>query len=230
MSKYTNLKFGQLLGDYGVTFVQYTNLYISPNGTSFRNAEFMCSCGKLFTARIYSITRSETKSCGCLLTSGVNFKHGQYKSKLYAVLRGMKARCYNEKNKHYNSYGGRGILIHQEWLHSISSFIDWAHANGYKEGLSIDRIDVNGNYEPYNCRWVTQVVQAQNTRLLGSRNTSGYRGVYLTKSGKYRCIIKSINKTHSLGTFSTAEEAARAYDAFVISNGTAHPLNFKLSI
>jgi hypothetical protein len=76
----------------------------------------------------------------------------------------MKQRCRNTNNKNYRDYGGRGIKICDEWLHDFQTFYDWAMANGYHEGLSIDRVDVNGAYNPSNCRWISQKEQTNNMR------------------------------------------------------------------
>lgn len=76
----------------------------------------------------------------------------------------MKQRCYNKNNDAYCRYGGRGIIICKDWLDDFMTFHDWAMSNGYKENLTIDRIDVNGNYEPNNCRWVDMKTQCRNKR------------------------------------------------------------------
>ena len=76
----------------------------------------------------------------------------------------MKTRCNNPKYECFSSYGGRGIKVCDEWLNDFQTFHDWAMSNGYKEGLTIDRIDVNGNYEPSNCRWATVADQNRNKR------------------------------------------------------------------
>lgn len=90
--------------------------------------------------------------------------HGDCFTRLYSIWQNMKLRCLNGKDKLYKHYGGRGIKICQEWLVSYTNFRCWAMENGYQDDLTIDRIDVNGNYEPDNCRWVTQQVQCANRR------------------------------------------------------------------
>ena len=82
------------------------------------------------------------------------YKHGGYGTRVYKIWQCMKARCYNSNNNRYHRYGGRGITVCSEWL-EFAPFRDWALSNGYKEGLSIDRIDNGGNYEPDNCQWLT---------------------------------------------------------------------------
>lgn len=84
--------------------------------------------------------------------------------KLRPVWRGMKARCYNPKALKYRYYGARGIMVCEEWKSSYRAFYEWAMNNGYADGLTLDRIDVNGNYEPDNCRWVTIAEQNRNKR------------------------------------------------------------------
>lgn len=85
-------------------------------------------------------------------------------TRLKSIYNGMKDRCCNSKSAQYATYGGRGIKICDEWLKSYSEFESWALDNGYEENLSIDRINVNGDYEPLNCRWVDHMVQANNKR------------------------------------------------------------------
>jgi hypothetical protein len=130
-----------------------------------------CDCGNEKVVRSYALTENMTKSCGCLhkeivrtKTREKNIKHGMSKSDLYKKWSGMKSRCYNKKENNYHIYGQRGIKICAEWVNSFESFYKWAIENGYKKELSIDRINVNGNYEPSNCRWVTWQQQQNNKR------------------------------------------------------------------
>lgn len=122
-----------------------------------------CDCGNETIAQGTLLSLGKTRSCGCLAANNINqTKHGKRRTKLYGVWCTMKSRCNNPNAVHYQNYGGRGIKVCDEWRLDFQSFYDWAYANGYREGLSIDRINVNGDYEPSNCRFVTMKVQNNN--------------------------------------------------------------------
>lgn len=145
---------GQKFGKLTVIKFEYKKNYID-------YYKCKCECGKEKIIRGYDLKSGKTKSCGCV-AKGNHTIHKKSKTKLYWVWQSMKARCNNENNKRYKHYGGRGIKVCEEWSNDYSNFHNWAVQNGYKEGLTIDRIDVNKNYEPNNCRWVTKEVQANN--------------------------------------------------------------------
>lgn len=90
--------------------------------------------------------------------------HGGTGTRLYRIWQNMKARCYGKYSREYDNYGGRGITVCDEWRNSYEKFKEWALNNGYEENLTLDRIDVNGNYEPSNCQWITNKEQQNNRR------------------------------------------------------------------
>lgn len=153
----TGQRFGRL------TVVKRVEDYVSPRGYKKTQWLCKCECGGTTIVGASSLRAGHVKSCGCIVKN----KNGLYKTTLYKKLKGMKERCYRECNDSYKSYGARGIKVCDEWLDKNNGFLNfynWAINNGYKEGLSIDRIDVNGHYEPNNCRWISMLEQGKNTR------------------------------------------------------------------
>ena len=126
-----------------------------------------CECGNILTVPRNSLSSGNTKSCGCLPRDKaieIHTTHGLSKHRLYKVWHSIIQRCYNPNDKSYDRYGGRGISVYSGWFSDFLLFYDWSMKNGYTLGLSIDRKDVNGNYNPDNCRWATREEQNQNTR------------------------------------------------------------------
>ena len=140
--------------------------HVYPNGSSQAMWECQCDCGNRKDINSSCLKRGLTKSCGCLgyenriksLT-----KHGMTGTNLYRIWAGMKQRCDQKNNDRYKDYGGRGISYCKEW-EEFEKFAEWAYQSGYKDGLSIERINVNGNYCPENCEWIPFAKQARNRR------------------------------------------------------------------
>ena len=180
-------------------------------------------CGNEFKAQVQHINSGATKSCGCYQkrrTSESHKTHGLGSTRLYPIWASIKKRTLNLKTVDYINYGGRGISICDEWKNDFMSFYNWAMENGYEEnkGLSIDRIDNDGNYCPENCRWTTSIIQNRNRRIRKD-NTSGYRGVCYNKgNNKYVAQICVNLKSIHLGCFKTPVEAGVAYNNYIIEN------------
>lgn len=132
--------------------------------------ECKCDCGNICIADSNVLQQGHKQSCGCLNHENHIYRpnrknHGMCKTRLYRIWSKMKSRCYNKNDPDYKRwYGYRGIKVYKEWKNNFLSFYKWATTHGYDDNLSIDRINVNGNYEPTNCRWTTAKEQAKNRR------------------------------------------------------------------
>jgi hypothetical protein len=151
-----------------------------------------CDCGRIQVSRVSDIFHGLKHSCECL---GIEMavrrmtKHGKGRHQLVEVWRAMKRRCYEPTVKMYYRYGGRGITVCDQWRDDFVSFYEWAIANGWESGLSIERIDNNGNYEPSNCCIATKLQQANNTSKNRYLNAFGERKSASQWARDARCVV-----------------------------------------
>ena len=136
----------------------------------------------------------------------------------------MRHRCFNIKSVKYKNYGGRGVTVCDEWRYSFHAFRVWAIDNGYDNNLTIDREDNDGDYEPGNCRWVTNTIQSQNRRE-DRICKSGYRGVTTKPNGSFKATVRFCGKRYYVRTCKTASLAALYRNLYIIVNNLPNRLN-----
>lgn len=163
-----------------------------------------CNCGTERIIQLNALIRNKTKSCGCLNKVTYNTKDSLYKIYLH-----MKGRCYCKTDKKYKNYGERGIKICNDWLQDYNNFLSWSLKHGYKPGLTIERIDVNGNYEPNNCKFITISEQSKNKTT--SHYYKYYNKVYSLKelsnifTHSYKYLYREIVVNKNLERFNLKE-------------------------
>lgn len=163
-------RFGRL------TVIGFAGIERSRDGHSHSTWNCKCDCGTIKKLPTGNLISGNTKSCGCYQKDRVRdikTKHGGHEERLYSIWCNMKTRCLNPNVPAYKDYGGRGITICQEWLESYEAFRNWCLNNGYKDILTIERIDVNKGYEPGNCTFIGKEKQPLNAR---SNHLVTYKG------------------------------------------------------
>ena len=153
--------------EQGMKFGRWTILQF--NGYKNHNRQWLCKCdcGTEKPVSQSLLTKGLSTSCGCYrkeYLSKLNTTHNSSGTRIYSIWNKMKERCYKENTKDYKNYGARGISICNEWLNSFETFKEWALNNGYQDNLTIERKDLNEDYNPNNCSWITIQEQQKNRR------------------------------------------------------------------
>lgn len=146
---------------------------------------FRCDCGETKTISVYTVVSEKSKSCKHCAWNRFGISKDEYNLIIYARRRAIN-RCYNPTYENYRRYGGRGLTVCQEWLDSQEAFVQWAINNGWKQGLSLDRIDNDKGYFPENCRWASAKEQARNKSSC----------IYLTHNGETKTMIEWCEEFH----------------------------------
>jgi hypothetical protein len=193
---------GEKFNNFTVISLDHTKQIYKPNGRSNGLRKYFlckCDCGNYSVVRKDDLKSLKFKNCNHCNKKGKKnscYKHGEVKTRLYKIWGDMRNRCNNPNNSAYIYYGGRNIKVCQEWSDFLN-FKEWALQNKYKNNLTIDRIDVNGNYDPNNCRWVSKREQNLNKR---NNHYITYNGETHTmkewaeiKNINYLCLSRRLN-------------------------------------
>lgn len=190
----------------------------APYRSKDRRVFVTCKCGNNKDVLLGDLRRGDTVSCGCYLKEVIT-SHGDSYTRLYKLYKGMLNRCYLPTQEQYLHYGGRGIVVCDSWRTSYESFRDWALSHGYDDSLTIERCNVDGNYEPRNCEWIPMELQHRNKQVVKGAS-SQYIGVSKCKqTGKWLAMFKVGRSQKNLGRYTTELEAAQARDRHILVNG-----------
>lgn len=203
-------KCGDRFGRLTLTGLTYTKIIYNH---WVRYVEVVCDCGTVKDIKFGRIANGETQSCGCYqrdVARKAKLTHGLTDHKLYDVWTKMCLRCYDSNDKAYKNYGARGIEVWKDWKESFIEFFDWCMANGYEDGLSLDRTNNDGNYAPYNCKFVTAAEQNRNRRSNRMYEAFGETKCLFDWGKDSRCVVgvwtlrSRMDKEHWQGRFEEA--------------------------
>jgi len=201
----------------GEIYDRLTIIGDSLSPTRHRRVLVRCECGTEKECYLTVLRVGDAVSCGCYHQEAIS-THGDSNTPLYRTWSNMKSRCYDPNAKYYPEYGGRGIEVCTVWQQDFTVFKDWAGESGFVQGLTLDRKNNMGHYNPTNCRWASRTTQQRNRRSQ-KQSSSQFIGVSFVKnSQKWLASIKHSGKSHSIGYFPTELEAAIARDQYIGSN------------
>lgn len=200
---------------YGRLTVQ--DSYIRRGSRGRIHWEVVCECGNKKHIDRSDLVTGHTTSCGCYrkeVTRKTATTHGKSKTRLYRTWAAIIDRCYNSKDKYYHIYGGKGVRIYDKWRKDFMCFHDYvSDAMGFIGGLSIDRIDPEGDYRPGNIRWANNTQQNTNKAKRNRRCSSKYKGVsWCSRNSKWVAAASSPGRKKHLGYFDSETDAAKAYN------------------
>ena len=211
---------GNIIGSNRIVFISEVASQVK-GSMRLRYAKFQCHCGNFFETKICAVKTNHTTSCGCIrrirhLESITT--HGMRHTSIYNTWDAIRQRISNENSAWFKNYGGRGIIMFPPWIHDFQLFLEYVSAlpNYGVKGLTLDRINNNGNYEPGNLRWTTYHIQLTNTRMKKT-NTSGYTGVSWFQN-HWVSQIQIMYKNVKIGYFDTKEQAVTARNNYIIVN------------
>ena len=202
----------------GTVYGQLTILH-KEEGHARTTVKTLCSCGTVSSKNWYSVKSGRTTSCGCVGRT-THVKHGNSGKRLYNIWSLMKARCLKSYATDFKHYGGRGITFDPSW-DSYEDFKTWALSHGYSDTLTLERVDVNGDYGPNNCIWAPRTTQSANTRKR-PKTKHTYKGVNQLPGGRWRAIIQVRGAVINLHTHSTEREAVEARNKYIHDNNLPH--------
>ena len=194
-------------------------LVLEPSGKRHHRVVVQCSvCKKHRETRISRVDEPFNICRSCKLKKR-NTTHGLYYHHMKGMYNAMKQRCNNPNQRMYYRYGGRGIGVCDRWKSDINNYIEDMYPT-FKKGLTIERINVDGNYEPSNCIWADMVTQSHNKDYdnIMKNNTTGYIGVWKVKENIYVAELTYKNKKHRIGRYKTALDGAIAREKYIIEN------------
>ena len=174
-----NVNFKDLTGQ---TFGYLTALYVDESKTTPKHLYWFCKCvcGKTRSLQTNQLTMNRVTSCGCMNQRQIKHINISSHKRIYSIYNAMLSRCHNPNNTAFNSYGGKGIAVCEEWRSDFNTFKEWALNNGYSDTLSIDRIDNSKGYSPDNCRWIP----------LREQQFNRSNNVYYTHNGETHIVFE----------------------------------------